>query len=95
MQVIKLLEQLTLLLCQELLPYTAELIPLLAAVIDSDSTTERGPSLAALRALELSLLVAVTCNVQSIGSAQQARLLGVQQCWDHRLSQNRSLQTQV
>ena len=40
LQVITLLEQLTLLLRQELTPYTAELIPLLAAVVDSDSTAQ-------------------------------------------------------
>ena len=52
LQVIMLLEQLTLLLRQELTPYAAELIPQLSAVVDADSTSQRVPSLAALAALD-------------------------------------------
>ena len=52
LQVIALLEQLTLLLRQALTPYTAELIPLLAAVIEADKTAQRVLSLRALNALD-------------------------------------------
>ena len=47
-----LLERLTALLRDALVPYVPELVPLLIAVIDADSTTQRVPSLAALGALE-------------------------------------------
>ena len=52
LQVIALLEQLTMLLRQALSPYTAELIPLLAAVIEADNTAQRVLSLRALKALD-------------------------------------------
>jgi hypothetical protein len=52
LQVITLLEQLTLLLREDLAPYASELIPSLGAVIDADTTAQRVPSLAALGALD-------------------------------------------
>ena len=52
LQVIALLEQLTLLLREALTPYTSELIPLLAAVIEADNSAQRVLSLRALNALD-------------------------------------------
>ncbi len=52
LQLIALLEKMTYLLRDALTPYIAELVPLLAAVIDADGTPQKLPSLAALAALE-------------------------------------------
>ena len=52
LQVITLLEQLTLLLRQALTPHTGEIVPLLAAVIEADNSAQRVLSLRALNALD-------------------------------------------